>query len=197
MHGRRYRRGGGRLRRGPGGGGDLRPSASDRLRVPFLRHRPCRGGGAVRTGRDHASAGYRALPLHRRPRAAVAGGGRAPASPLDGTSLDADYWYRNLRHGVLLEPVVRRLAEASGAFVEVGPHPVLSVPMRETLESVGAGDRPLVHTLQRDQDPGDRFLAALAEAHCQGWRSTGGAFWAGAAATSTCPPTPSSVAGTG
>ncbi|MFE1167107.1 SDR family NAD(P)-dependent oxidoreductase [Nocardiopsis sp. NPDC058789] len=95
-------------------------------------------------------------------------GDEPPASPLDGTSLDADYWYRNLRHGVLLEPVVRRLAEASGAFVEVGPHPVLSVPMRETLESVGAGDRPLVHTLQRDQDPGDRFLAALAEAHCQG-----------------------------
>ncbi|PWV58204.1 type I polyketide synthase [Nocardiopsis sp. L17-MgMaSL7] len=101
-------------------------------------------------------------------------GDEPPASPLDGTSLGADYWFRNLRHGVLLEPVVRRLAEASEAFVEVGPHPVLAVPMRETLEAVGAGDRSLVHTLQRDQDTGDRFLAALAEAHCQGvevdWR---------------------------
>ncbi|WP_026116743.1 type I polyketide synthase [Nocardiopsis valliformis] len=95
-------------------------------------------------------------------------GDEPSAEPVDGTSLDAGYWYRNLRHGVLLEPVVRRLAPVSHAFVEVGAHPVLSVPLSQTLEAAGAADLPVVHTLRRDEDTGDRFLAALAEAHCQG-----------------------------
>ena len=95
-------------------------------------------------------------------------GDEPPTEPVDGTTLDADYWYRNLRHGVLLEPVTRRLAAAGHAFVEVGAHPVLSMPLRQTLESAGVADRPVVHTLRRDEDTGDRFLTALAEAHCQG-----------------------------
>ncbi|MEU3019160.1 MULTISPECIES: SDR family NAD(P)-dependent oxidoreductase [unclassified Nocardiopsis] len=91
-----------------------------------------------------------------------------PTAPVDGTTLDAGYWYRNLRHGVVLEPVVRALAPTGIPFVEVGAHPVLSVPLRQTLDAAGADDRPLVHTLRRDQDPRDRFLTALAEAHCLG-----------------------------
>ena len=95
-------------------------------------------------------------------------GDEPPTEPLDGTTLDADHWYRNLRHGVLLEPVIRRLAAAGHAFVEVGAHPVLSIPLRQTLEAAGVADRPVLHTLHRDEDTGDRFLTALAEAHCQG-----------------------------
>ncbi|WP_143847194.1 type I polyketide synthase, partial [Nocardiopsis sp. JB363] len=95
-------------------------------------------------------------------------GDEPPTKPVDGTTLDGEYWYRNLRHGVLLESVSRRLAAAGHAFVEVGAHPVLSMPLRQTLEAAGHADRPVVHTLRRDEDSGDRFLTALAEAHCQG-----------------------------
>ncbi|WP_049576882.1 type I polyketide synthase [Nocardiopsis sp. SBT366] len=102
-----------------------------------------------------------------------------PGEPVEGTTLDAGYWYRNLRHGVVLEPVIRRLAPTGHAFVEVGAHPVLSVPLRQTLDAAGADDSPLIHTLRRDEEPRGRFLTALAEAHCQGigvdWRTVLGA----------------------
>ncbi|WP_344044182.1 acyltransferase domain-containing protein, partial [Saccharothrix xinjiangensis] len=45
-------------------------------------------------------------------------------STVDGaTTLDAEYWYRNLRQTVRFAPVVESLGEA--VFVEVSPHPVL------------------------------------------------------------------------
>ncbi|WP_116244244.1 type I polyketide synthase [Nocardiopsis sp. FIRDI 009] len=90
-----------------------------------------------------------------------------PLTPLDGAGLDAHYWYRNLRHPVLLAPVIAGLARRHGAFVEVGPHQVLSPAMAETLEAAGA-DRPVIGTLRRDEDGPTRFVTALAEAHCQG-----------------------------
>ncbi|HWM04989.1 MAG TPA: acyltransferase domain-containing protein, partial [Actinophytocola sp.] len=47
---------------------------------------------------------------------------------VDGTELDAGYWYRNLRGQVGFEPAVRALLEERHrAFVEVSPHPVLSM----------------------------------------------------------------------
>ncbi|MGQ4267283.1 SDR family NAD(P)-dependent oxidoreductase [Nocardiopsis changdeensis] len=101
------------------------------------------------------------------------------AEPVRGERLDAEYWYRNLRNPVLLAPVVDRLAERSGAFVEVGPHPVLSSAVERTLES-GSGPEPAVlTTLRRGEDSAVRFITALAEAHCRGvgvdWaRVTGG-----------------------
>jgi acyl transferase domain-containing protein/NADPH:quinone reductase-like Zn-dependent oxidoreductase len=102
------------------------------------------------------------------PRPTLEPGDEPEERPLDGASLDADYWYRNLRHGVLLEPVIRRLVERTDAFVEIGPHPVLSVPIRQTLEATGNADRPVVHTLRRGEDSAERFAKALAEAHCVG-----------------------------
>ncbi|WP_160051659.1 type I polyketide synthase [Nocardiopsis sp. FR26] len=87
--------------------------------------------------------------------------------PVDGARLDAHYWYRNLRHPVALAPVIAGLSRRSGAFVEVGPHQVLTPVMEETLEAAGT-DRPVISTLRRDEDGPSRFTAALARAHCQG-----------------------------
>src|SRR6185295_17592271 len=51
---------------------------------------------------------------------------------LDTASLDASYWYRNLRQTVLLEPVVRSLLEAGRrSFIEISPQPVLSFAVQE------------------------------------------------------------------
>ncbi|GHC94955.1 phenolphthiocerol synthesis polyketide synthase type I Pks15/1 [Nocardiopsis terrae] len=110
------------------------------------------------------------VPFHSTvaPRPLLEPGDEPTGRPLEGTSLDGDYWYRNLRHGVLLEPVIRRLAQDTDVFVEVGPHPVLSVPVRQTLEAAGYPERPVVHTLRRGEDTSERFLTALAEAHCHG-----------------------------
>src|SRR5699024_5943043 len=77
------------------------------------------------------------------------------------------YWYQNLRHPVVLAPVIAGLARHSGAFIEVGPHQVLSPAIEETLQETGV-ERPVLGTLRRDMDGPTQFVTALAEAHCQG-----------------------------
>ncbi len=87
--------------------------------------------------------------------------------PVDGARLDAKYWYQNLRHPVVLAPVIAGLARHSGVFIEVGPHQVLSPAIEETLQETGV-ERPVLGTLRRDMDGPTQFVTALAEAHCQG-----------------------------
>ncbi|MFD5556931.1 SDR family NAD(P)-dependent oxidoreductase [Streptomyces sp. NPDC127068] len=85
----------------------------------------------------------------------------------DTTGLDAGYWFRNLRQRVRFEEVVRGLLDQGfTTFVEVSPHPVLTVPVEQTIEAVDAR-AAVFGTLQRDTGAG-RFTAALAEAHAHG-----------------------------
>ncbi|MFK4221293.1 type I polyketide synthase [Streptomyces sp. NPDC020880] len=87
---------------------------------------------------------------------------------VDTAALDAAYWYRNLREPVLLEGAVRRLlADEYRYFVEVSPHPVLTVALQETFEKAGAA-ATAVGTLRRDEGSEARFLASVAEAHVRG-----------------------------
>jgi acyl transferase domain-containing protein/acyl carrier protein len=47
--------------------------------------------------------------------------------PVDGATLDASYWARNLREPVLFAPTIQRIAaEQPAVFVEADPHPVLA-----------------------------------------------------------------------
>ncbi|MET9497823.1 beta-ketoacyl synthase N-terminal-like domain-containing protein, partial [Streptomyces sp. NPDC006552] len=83
---------------------------------------------------------------------------------LDHPATDARYWYDNLRDPVLLEPAVRALTLAGhGAFVEVSPHPVLTAPVQDTVETT-AGPRHAVvtGTLRRGQGGATRFQTSLA-----------------------------------
>ncbi|SER43144.1 type I polyketide synthase [Actinokineospora terrae] len=83
---------------------------------------------------------------------------------LDTTTLDAEYWYRNLRHTVEFESATRALADAGYRFfVEVSPHPVLTPAISETVDDVVA-----VGTLRRDEGDLARFLLSAAELHVHG-----------------------------
>ncbi|MFK4067219.1 SDR family NAD(P)-dependent oxidoreductase [Streptomyces sp. NPDC029674] len=87
---------------------------------------------------------------------------------LDTSVMDAAYWYRNLRGTVGFEAAVRTLAGAGyGAFVEVGPHPVLAMAVEQTLEAAGASG-VVLGTLRRDEGGLRRMLLALGEAHAHG-----------------------------
>jgi acyl transferase domain-containing protein/thioesterase domain-containing protein/acyl carrier protein len=90
---------------------------------------------------------------------------------LDTAELDADYWYRNARHTVLLEPVVRSLIDGGRrALLEVSPHPVLGIGLQETVEAA-TGDPASVAvlgTLRRGEGGPERFAQSLAEAHVAG-----------------------------
>ncbi|MEU4898955.1 type I polyketide synthase, partial [Streptomyces sp. NPDC044780] len=85
---------------------------------------------------------------------------------IDTASMDAGYWYRNLRQTVWFDDAVGRLSEAGfDVFVEVSPHPVLTTSMRESCpEAVVTG------TLRRDHHDVAALLAAARELHIGGAR---------------------------
>ena len=59
---------------------------------------------------------------------------------LDTSELDAEYWYRNLRETVRFEGVIRLLlADGYRAFVEVSPHPVLTVGVQDSVGGAVGG----------------------------------------------------------
>ncbi|MFJ3799763.1 type I polyketide synthase [Streptomyces sp. NPDC090088] len=101
----------------------------------------------------------------------------------DTAGLDAAYWVANLRQTVRFEEATRALA-ASGhtAYVEISPHPVLAVPLQETLESAGAARHTVsTGTLRRDEGGLGRFLTSAAELYVRGVPVDWAAFLAPAA----------------
>ncbi|MER7009730.1 SDR family NAD(P)-dependent oxidoreductase, partial [Dactylosporangium sp. NPDC000555] len=93
---------------------------------------------------------------------------------MDTAGLDVDYWYRNLRHTVELEKGVRAaLDDGLRAFVEVSPHPVLTVALEDTARAAGS-DALVCATLRRDDAGLSRFHGSLAELWAAGigvdWR---------------------------
>ncbi|HSK03498.1 MAG TPA: SDR family NAD(P)-dependent oxidoreductase, partial [Kofleriaceae bacterium] len=111
----------------------------------------------------------------------VGGAGAAPGAPADPRTLDADYWYRNLRETVELAPVVAALIGAGQQhFVEVSPHPVLTPALAESLEAAGASGCA-VGSLRRDAGGLDRLLLSIGEAFGHGVEVDWSAAFAGRA----------------
>ncbi|WP_370147137.1 type I polyketide synthase [Streptacidiphilus sp. EB129] len=94
---------------------------------------------------------------------------------LDGTLMNAGYWYRNLREQVRFEQAVRQLLdEGHRTFLEVSPHPTLTYGIEEAAADAGVADAAVLDTLRRSDGGRRRLLLALAEAHVHGlpvdWR---------------------------
>ncbi|MFE9427031.1 SDR family NAD(P)-dependent oxidoreductase [Kitasatospora sp. NPDC006697] len=96
----------------------------------------------------------------------------ATGGPLDTAELDAEFWFRSLRAPMQFERVIRGLADHD-AFVELSPHPVLTLPVQQTLEAADSA-AVVVGSIRRDGDGPQRLLTSLAELHTQGvavdWR---------------------------
>jgi acyl transferase domain-containing protein len=89
--------------------------------------------------------------------------------PIDGAELEPEYWHRNLRQTVRFEAAIRSLAlHGCRTFIEVSPHPILTMAAEETLEAVGIKDGLTIGTLRRDEGGLDRLLTSAAEAHVAG-----------------------------
>ncbi len=88
---------------------------------------------------------------------------------LEATSgLDARHWSRSMRQRVLFEQAMRALLQhGHNVFIEVSPHPVLSVVMQDTIDDTSA-EAVILSTLRRDQGGVGRLLTSLAEAHVRG-----------------------------
>nr|QDA77044.1 polyketide synthase [Jahnella sp. MSr9139] len=88
---------------------------------------------------------------------------------LDGVELDAGYWYRNLRQPVRFADAAQRLlSEGHRFFVEVSPHPVLTLALHETFDGSGLS-AGVVGSLRRDEGDLRRFLLSLSELFTQGF----------------------------
>ncbi|MEU9823442.1 type I polyketide synthase [Pseudonocardia alni] len=87
---------------------------------------------------------------------------------LDTSTMDASYWYENLRNRVRFADAVGALtATGHRVFVESAAHPVLSPAVQDALDDAGitgvAGG-----TLRREQGGYDRFLLSAAQLHVRG-----------------------------
>nr|WP_281356749.1 SDR family NAD(P)-dependent oxidoreductase [Amycolatopsis anabasis] len=110
--------------------------------------------------------------------------------PIDTATLDANYWYRNLRQTVEFEQANRALlADGYRVFVEVSPHPVLIPGIQETLDHTHITTAAAVGTLRRDDGGLDRFMTSLAEAHTHGAAIDWDTFFAGTGARKVDLPT--------
>ncbi|MFD9427030.1 MULTISPECIES: type I polyketide synthase [unclassified Streptomyces] len=87
---------------------------------------------------------------------------------IDTTTLDAAYWYRNLREPVRFDQATAALlSDGHRVFVEPSPHPLLCGAV---LESADGSTQPVttLPTLRRDEGGPARFTTALANAHIHG-----------------------------
>ncbi|MGW0769413.1 type I polyketide synthase [Streptomyces sp. NPDC002676] len=86
----------------------------------------------------------------------------------DTTRLRAEYWYQMVRGSVLFESAVRAaLTQQPAAFIEISPHPVLTLGVQQVLDDAGS-EAAVVGTLRRDEGGRARFLTSMAELHVQG-----------------------------
>lgn len=90
----------------------------------------------------------------------------------DTNELDSDYWWHNLREPVLFADAVRSAGSAGHrVFLELSPHPLLSVSVTECLEDDGRAVTALPAMRRMDERAPYESVAALYEAGCEiGWR---------------------------
>ena len=89
---------------------------------------------------------------------------------MDGTELDAGYWYANLRRTVRLKDAIEALAaDGYGAYIEISPHPMLEVAVTDTIEATRADTSPVISgTIHRESPGTDHVLSAMARVFARG-----------------------------
>ncbi|WP_394846825.1 SDR family NAD(P)-dependent oxidoreductase [Pendulispora brunnea] len=93
---------------------------------------------------------------------------------LEDTALDADYWFRNLRHTVRFADAVQGLlADGHRFFVEASPMPTLTFTLHASLDGARGGEKNekggvVTGSLRRGEGDMGRLLLSIAELHVNG-----------------------------
>ncbi|MEV0558618.1 type I polyketide synthase [Streptomyces sp. NPDC050597] len=88
---------------------------------------------------------------------------------IDPAELDAAYWFRNMREPVRFESAMKCLLEQGyGAFVEVSPHPLLTINIQDMLDNTPGADGVVVGSLRRGDGGPARLYRSVAEAFVAG-----------------------------
>ena len=89
-------------------------------------------------------------------------------SAVEGASLDTEYWRRNVRQPVRFrDAVVAARSAGHRVFLEIGPHPVLSGAIRQSVEN-SADQAAIVPTLHRGRSDQMSLAAAVAGLYVAG-----------------------------
>ncbi|MFF4476424.1 SDR family NAD(P)-dependent oxidoreductase [Streptomyces sp. NPDC001520] len=131
-----------------------------RIAVDYASHSPM-----VAEIRDAVLAG---LPSVRPVAAEVPFFSALRGGQIETTGLSADYWYTNLREPVDFAGAVSALLAAGHqVFLEMSPHPVLTMSVEQTADAAGATVAAL-GTLRRGEGGLGQFVRALGSAHVHG-----------------------------
>ncbi|MFF3555003.1 type I polyketide synthase [Streptomyces tsukubensis] len=136
--------------------------AARRINVGYASHSPhvARVRSRVTEALSDLSPGTSALPFYSTLYGEV----------VDTARLDGGYWYRNLREKVVFETAVRRLAgDGFRVFIEMSPHPVLTVPVQEITEDTeGVEGAVVLSSVRRGRGEAEAVLGSLAALHVRG-----------------------------
>jgi acyl transferase domain-containing protein/NADPH:quinone reductase-like Zn-dependent oxidoreductase/acyl carrier protein len=130
-----------------------RHAAYRRLDLDYAFHSPAMDGLQTPLLRSLADLQPRAarIPFH----STVAG------TPVDGTLLDAAYWWRNIREPVRFEQIVHGLVEQGmNVYVEIGPHPILRSYLNDGLKHAGQAGLVVATGSRGGDDPAHVRAAA-------------------------------------
>ncbi len=89
---------------------------------------------------------------------------------IDTATMDAEYWYENLRGVVAFDAACREVLDRypDALFVEASAHPVLTTAVAEIVEDHGKGSAIAVGSLRRDGDGATEFLTSAGQAWAHG-----------------------------
>jgi len=130
------------------------------LRVQYAFHSPQMDPmqDELRTALSHIRPQQATLPIY----STVTG------EPAEGTELDADYWWQNVRRPVRFAAAVDGLlSEGCNTFVELAPHPVLSGSISESVHQRRA-KATIIHSLRRFEDERATMLKSLGQLYACG-----------------------------
>ncbi len=83
---------------------------------------------------------------------------------LDGTALDAEYWWHNIRKPVLFKQAIQSIIDDEiNIFIEIGPHAVLRSYINDCLKDSATEGR-IIPTVIRGDDAPQRILGACSQA---------------------------------
>src|SRR5215831_11824869 len=89
-------------------------------------------------------------------------------STIEGSRLDAEYWWDNIRRPVQFAAAIESLrAEGFNVFLEIGPHPILDRYVRDCLKTT-PGHGVSIPTLRRHEPERDALWLALGRSYAAG-----------------------------
>jgi phthiocerol/phenolphthiocerol synthesis type-I polyketide synthase C len=117
-----------------------------RLDLDYAFHSPAMDGlfPELRRALAHLEPEEWTIPFH----STVTGG------PLTGKSLDAEYWWRNVREPVMFERTLTGMvSQGINIYVEIGPHPALRRYIQDCLTDAGVTGRVMTTGTRGDDSP--------------------------------------------